>query len=38
MKNVPEHIEKGDGDVILFLHAVGGGAYSGMPQLKRFSL
>ncbi len=38
MKNVPEHIEKGDGDVILFLHGVGGGAYSWMPQLNSFSL
>jgi len=38
VKNVPEHIEKGDGDVILFLHGVGGGAYSWMPQLNSFSL
>ena len=32
----PHHIEKGDGDVILFLHGVGGGAYSWMPQINSF--
>lgn len=35
---VPTHIEKGDGEVILFLHGVGGGAYSWMPQINSFSM
>ena len=34
----PHHIEKGDGDVILFLHGVGGGAYSWMPQINSFGM
>ncbi|MGB0631189.1 MAG: alpha/beta fold hydrolase [Alphaproteobacteria bacterium] len=34
----PHHIEKGDGDVILFLHGVGGGAYSWMPQINSFAM
>ena len=34
----PHHIEKGEGDVILFLHGVGGGAYSWMPQINSFSM
>ncbi len=38
MTPVPDHIEKGDGDVILFLHGVGGGAYSWMPQINSFSM
>ena len=36
MSQVPEYIEKGTGEVILFLHGVGGGAYSWMPQLNSF--
>ena len=36
MRQVPEYIEKGEGEVILFLHGVGGGAYSWMPQLNSF--
>lgn len=35
---VPDSIEKGAGDVILFLHGVGGGAYSWMPQINSFSM
>ena len=34
----PHHIEKGTGDVILFLHGVGGGAYSWMPQINSFGM
>ncbi|MEE2995978.1 MAG: alpha/beta hydrolase [Pseudomonadota bacterium] len=34
----PHHIEKGDGDVLLFLHGVGGGAYSWMPQINSFGM
>ena len=33
-----ECIEKGDGEVILFLHGVGGNAYSWMPQINSFSM
>jgi len=35
---VPDCIHKGTGDVILFLHGVGGGAYSWMPQINSFSM
>lgn len=35
---VPDCIEKGSGDVVLFLHGVGGGAYSWMPQINSFSM
>lgn len=38
MTTVPDCIEKGTGDVILFLHGVGGGAYSWMPQINSFSM
>lgn len=38
MTVVPDCIEKGAGDVILFLHGVGGGAYSWMPQINSFSM
>ena len=38
MISVPDHIAKGEGDVILFLHGVGGGAYSWMPQINSFSM
>lgn len=34
----PDHIEKGKGEVVLFLHGVGGGAYSWMPQINSFSM
>ena len=34
----PHHIEKGEGDVLLFLHGVGGGAYSWMPQINSFGM
>lgn len=35
---IPDCIQKGAGDVILFLHGVGGGAYSWMPQINSFSM
>ena len=35
---VPDCIEKGEGEVVLFLHGVGGGAYSWMPQINSFSM
>jgi 3-oxoadipate enol-lactonase len=35
---IPECIQKGSGAVILFLHGVGGGAYSWMPQINSFSM
>ena len=38
MNLVPDCIQKGEGDVVLFLHGVGGGAYSWMPQINSFSL
>lgn len=38
MTAVPDCIEKGSGDVILFLHGVGGGAYSWMPQINSFAM
>lgn len=38
MTAIPDCIEKGSGDVILFLHGVGGGAYSWMPQINSFSM
>lgn len=38
MTAIPDCIEKGSGDVILFLHGVGGGAYSWLPQINSFSL
>lgn len=34
----PHCIEKGSGEVVLFLHGVGGGAYSWMPQINSFSM
>jgi 3-oxoadipate enol-lactonase len=34
----PDCVEKGDGEVVLFLHGVGGGAYSWMPQINSFSM
>lgn len=38
MTLVPESVAKGEGEVILFLHGVGGGAYSWMPQINSFSM
>jgi len=38
MNLVPDCIQKGEGEVVLFLHGVGGGAYSWMPQINSFSL
>ena len=35
---VPDCIQKGEGEVVLFLHGIGGGAYSWMPQINSFSL
>jgi 3-oxoadipate enol-lactonase len=35
---VPDCIEKGEGEVVLFLHGIGGGAYSWMPQINSFSM
>lgn len=38
MSQVPDYIEKGSsGEVVLFLHGVGGGARSWVPQIERFS-
>ena len=35
---VPESVARGEGEVILFLHGVGGGAYGWMPQINSFSM
>jgi 3-oxoadipate enol-lactonase len=35
---VPDCIQKGEGEVVLFLHGIGGGAYSWMPQINSFSM
>ncbi len=35
---VPESVAKGEGEVILFLHGVGGGACGWMPQINSFSM
>ena len=35
---VPESVAKGEGEVILFLHGVGGGSYGWMPQINSFSM
>ena len=37
MTQVPHHIEKGSGEVVLFLHGVGGGAHSWTRQIDNFS-
>ena len=37
MTAIPECIVKGEGDVVLFLHGVGGGAESWRPQIAEFS-
>ncbi len=37
MTAVPDCVVRGAGDVVLFLHGVGGGAASWGPQLERFS-
>jgi 3-oxoadipate enol-lactonase len=38
MSAVPDCIGKGRGDVVLFLHGVGGGAQSWYPQINSFAL
>ena len=37
MTQVPHHIEKGSGEVVLFLHGVDGGAHSWTRQIDNFS-
>ena len=37
MTSVPDCVMAGEGEVLLFLHGVGGGAESWAPQLERFS-
>lgn len=38
MNIIPDSVERGAGEVVLFLHGVGGGAYSWMPQINSFSM